>query len=59
MNKLRLLLAAAFIGAVLPAGAATAAPECDDPVAHAIHDVEGATGLEPLHEVEEAYCGLT
>jgi hypothetical protein len=33
-------------------------PACDDPVAGAIHEVEEATHLHALHEVEEAYCDV-
>jgi hypothetical protein len=58
--KLRLALTAALAVAVLPVGAVAAAgdPDCDDTVADAIHELEEATGLTALHEVEEAYCGL-
>jgi hypothetical protein len=33
-------------------------PACDDPVAGAIHQVEEATHLHALHEVEETYCAI-
>lgn len=42
-------------------GSASAAPECDDPVAMALHeghDTAGTAG-EPLHDAEQAYCGTT
>jgi hypothetical protein len=61
-NRIRLTLAAALAVAALPvAGTAALAhsePACDDPVAETIHELEEATGLHPLHEVEEAYCDL-
>jgi hypothetical protein len=58
----RLLLTAALGLAALPLLTAAApanvsvSAACSDPVAGAIHRVEGATGLRALHTVEEAYC---
>lgn len=57
------LLAALTVAAMvtLGSGAATAAPECDDPVAaglHEAHDASGPAG-EPLHDLERAYCDST
>ena len=61
-KRIRLTLAAALAVAALPmAGTAALAhgePACDDPAAETIHELEEATGLHALHEVEEAYCDL-
>jgi hypothetical protein len=61
-TKSRLTLVAALaVGSIPMAGAAAFAhgePACDDPVAGVIHEVEEATHLYPLHELEEAYCAL-
>lgn len=58
----RLMLTAVLaLGALPVAGAAAFAhgePACDDPVAETVHELEEATGLHPLHELEEAYCDL-
>jgi hypothetical protein len=40
-------------------GADDGSSACNDPVAGAIHDLEEATHLHALHEVEEAYCAIT
>lgn len=59
---------AALLAALLAAGmtavgvgSASAAPECDDPVATALHEGHDTLGTagEPLHEAEQAYCGTT
>ena len=61
-TRIRVTLAAALTVAALPmAGTAAVAhgdPACDDPVAETVHEIEEATGLHALHEVEEAYCSL-
>ncbi len=56
-TRFRLMLVTALAVGVMPLGAAAfAAPACNDPVANEIHELEEATGLEPLHDVEKAYC---
>jgi hypothetical protein len=61
-TRIRLTLPAVLAAAALPmAGSAALAhgePACDDPVAETIHELEEATHLHQLHEVEEAYCEL-
>jgi hypothetical protein len=57
------LLAALMVAGMvtLGVGAATAAPECDDPVATALHEAHETSGPagEPLHDLERAYCDST
>ncbi|WP_052664528.1 hypothetical protein [Nitriliruptor alkaliphilus] len=31
-------------------------PHCDDPIAEVIHEVEEATHIHALHDVEVVYC---
>jgi hypothetical protein len=53
------LLAGAAAASMLMAAAPASVlgdAECDDTVAHLVHDIEEETGVEELHDLEHVYC---